>query len=448
MRPSPVPRTGRIGEAFLAGSAAATGVLLVGTRLHPLTSLILLTAALAPLAAVAMVPSLRDGVRVATVAVLAVPLGVLAVAMPVHISHDIWSYAMYGRMVSHYHVSPYTHVPKEFPNDPIYRLVGWRHTPSVYGPLFTAVSAALMSVAGASTLLARLAFQGLSAAALVVIARMLWRRGVSPAAIALLVLNPVVVVGIVNGGHNDLVVGALALAAVFKLQEHRPVLAGVLLASAGLVKVSALLAAAAAVVWAWRRWDRRAVVAMAATIGASTAVAYAAAGGAAAVAPLRTAATHWSHASVWAIVTDRVPHLAISYLSTMVIGVAVLVIGRRWHLDSSPAVVMGAFLLAYLLAAPYVMPWYVGWALPLLALRPHSVLSRVAFVYAALLFVAYSLGTAHGVLGLPLRWSTLETQVFEIVAIAVLALSKRRSVPSLSHPSATMAGWTTTALPG
>ena len=84
----------------------------------------------------------------------------------------------------------------------------------------------------------------------------------------------------------------------------------------------------------------------------------------------------------------------------------------------------------------------------MLALRPQTVLSRVAFVYASLLFVAYSMGSAHGLLGLPLRWSTLETQVFAVVAIAVLAVWRRGSGPKLSHPSATMAGWTTTALPG
>jgi hypothetical protein len=98
------------------------------------------------------------------------------------------------------------------------------------------------------------------------------------------------------------------------------------------------------------------------------------------------------------------------------------------------------------LAAPYVMPWYVGWALPLLAVQWDSVLSRVAFLYASLLFVAYSYGSARGLLGFPLRWSGLGTQLFEIGAIVLLTLWSRRG-PSLSHPSATMGRWKTTALP-
>ena len=191
-----------------------------------------------------LVPSIRSGVRPATVVLLAAPLLGLAVAVPPHGSHDLWSYAMYGRMVSHYHASPYRHIPAEYAGDPMRHLVTWTHTKSVYGPVFTAVSAVLMTVAGGSTLLARLAFQGTAALALVAIVGMLWRREVSPVALALLVLNPVVVIGIVNGGHNDLLVGGLALAAVYRLQQQRPVVAGALLASAGLIKVSALLAAA------------------------------------------------------------------------------------------------------------------------------------------------------------------------------------------------------------
>jgi hypothetical protein len=415
-----------VGEVFLAGSALATGCLLVGTRLSP-------------------VPSLRAGVRPVTVVVLAAPLIVLAVAVPPHGSHDLWSYAMYGRMVSHYHASPYLHVPSEYPGDPIRHLVTWTHTRSVYGPLFTALSAGVMAVAGGSTLLARLAFQGSAALALIAVVGMLWRLGSAPLGLALLVLNPVVLVGIVNGGHNDLLVGGLALAAVYRLQQQRPVVAGALLASAGLIKASALLAAAAAVVWAWQRWERKAVLAMAATIAGAVAVAYAFAGGLTAVAPLTSATARLSHASAWELVSGVAPRLVASSAPFLVIAGVVVVIARRWRIDPSPSLVMGAALLAYLLSAPYVLPWYLGWALPLLAVQWSSVLARVAFLYSALLFVAYSYGSAHGLLGFPLRWSGLGTQLFEVAAIVLLALWSGRG-PRLSHPSATMGSWETTAL--
>ncbi len=73
----------------------------------------------------------------------------ISVAAPPRNSHDLWSYVMYGRMVSAHHLSPYSHVPIDFLHDPLLGRVatGWRHTSSVYGPLFTGVSAALTRVA-------------------------------------------------------------------------------------------------------------------------------------------------------------------------------------------------------------------------------------------------------------------------------------------------------------
>ena len=58
---------------------------------------------------------------------------------------------------------------ERLPGDPFLQYVGagWRHTTSVYGPLFTAVSAAFTDVAGGSALRARLAFQGLAALSVV-----------------------------------------------------------------------------------------------------------------------------------------------------------------------------------------------------------------------------------------------------------------------------------------
>ena len=377
-----------------------------------------------------------------TVAVLSAVLVALAVAVPPHGSHDLWSYAMYGRMVAHYHASPYRHVPREYPGDPIGGRVTWTHTPSVYGPVFTALSAVLMAVAGGSTLLARLAFQGAAAAALVAGGVLLWRRGTAPAGVALLVLNPVVMIAIVNGGHNDLLVGGLLLAAASQLQERRPVRAGALLAAAALIKASALLAVVAALAWAWRRWEPRAVAVMGGTIAAAVGAAYVLAGGLVAVTPLLSAAGRDSHASVWRLVADTWPRLPIGPASVVIGGVVMLAVGRRWRLDASPALVMGAVLLAYLLMAPYVMPWYVGWALPLLARRWDSALARVAVAYSCLLFVAYAFGSTRGVLALPV------TPLFALAAIAMLAGAGWRGRPSfLSHPAATMGACTTTSLP-
>jgi hypothetical protein len=58
----------------------------------------------------------------AVVVAVAVVIGVAVTTVPRQ-SGDLWSYAMYGRIVAVHHASPYRHVPDEYPSDPMLRLV-------------------------------------------------------------------------------------------------------------------------------------------------------------------------------------------------------------------------------------------------------------------------------------------------------------------------------------
>src|SRR5437588_3527591 len=213
----------------LAGVAAAAivGVLLRDAFDPPGPSLLLLLIAFVSLGLLVAAEVRRPRLDRRAVLGLGAVVLVVAVAAPPRESRDLWVYAMYGRMVAHHQVSPYRHVAAEFPHDPWAAKVphGWRQTRSVYGPLFTGVSAAAMAPAGDSFLAGRLFFQLLAAAA---VAGCLWlieRRTRSAAALALLALNPVVIVSVVNGGHNDALVGLGVLGGVL-LAERRPLVAG------------------------------------------------------------------------------------------------------------------------------------------------------------------------------------------------------------------------------
>ncbi|MCZ7531538.1 MAG: hypothetical protein M5U31_15100 [Acidimicrobiia bacterium] len=168
-------------------------------------------------------------IGLAVLAVLRAPIG----------SHDLWSYVFYGRMVSHYGVDPYSAVPASFPNDIVYPLVGWRDTPSGYGPLFTLYSSAVTGVAGGSLLVMRLGFQLLAAGSVIWCLTTLRRAG-RHATLVLVALQPFIWVSVVNGGHNDAVVAALLLAAVVAFGVGRVGRAAALGGIAALIKLSAL----------------------------------------------------------------------------------------------------------------------------------------------------------------------------------------------------------------
>jgi alpha-1,6-mannosyltransferase len=331
----------------------------------------------------------------------AVGLVLLAVIRPIHGSHDVWSYAMYGRTVSAHGANPYEVAPAAFPQDPLLSMVSpaWRHTRSVYGPLFTVLSAGLTALTGTSLLATRLVFQSLSGLAVVTSLVLLYRRGVGANGLVLLGLHPLVIFYVVNGGHNDALVGLGILAAVVLAVDGRARWACVVLALAGLVKIAALLSLAALVVWLWRRDGFRAAARAAVPAGVVVVGAYLAAGGAAALRPLQAARLQESRISIWNMVgahglaahdidlrMGRAHVATASILAVLVIG-TIFVLGRLS--DTTPALAAGAAAASYLLMAAYVLPWYLAWAIPVLALQWRARTTRLVAVWSAAVLLAY-----------------------------------------------------------
>jgi hypothetical protein len=119
---------------------------------------------------------------------------------------DLFNYINYGRMEVVHHLNPYTSIPILEPhNDPSYALSNWHQLLSPYGPLFTIFTFAVVPLGVAASFWALklvLAFASLGTIALV------WRcaglLGRDPVkAIALVGLNPIVLVWGLGGDHND-----------------------------------------------------------------------------------------------------------------------------------------------------------------------------------------------------------------------------------------------------
>lgn len=368
-------------------------------------------------------------------------LMILAVATPPTSSKDIWAHVMYGRIVAVHHTNPYLHPPDAYPSDPTLSRVAppWRHTKSVYGPAFTAVSAVGMAAAGDSPTAQRLFLQVLSGLAVMLALLLLARRKADAGALAFIGLNPVVV-AVVAGGHNDLLVGVAILAAVLAARDRRAVLAGLLLALAVLVKMTAVLALIAVVAWIVARLGWRRGVQAAAASGGAIVVSYALAGGPAALAPLREASADRSKASLWSYPLTWIERHVLGVHSTnvhtvttlaviAVVAVAVILVISRLR-DIDPAMAAGGAVLVFLLAAAYVLPWYAAWGVPVLALAWRSRLALVAQLQAAVLLVIYvdrpgvHDALFHHVVG------TTATHVVPIVEaaalLAVIVVSARR----------------------
>src|SRR5437868_3896398 len=228
----------------------------------------------------------------------------LAVIRPPMQSHDVWSYVMYGRIVTHHHANPYVQPPKQFSSDPFLQRVDplWRGTKSVYGPAFTGWGAVVSFVGGSHPPLLRFGFQILALAAVLAAAFILDRRTRGdPRTLALLLLNPLVVFSLVNDAHADALVGLAVLVGVLLLERRKPALAGAALGAGMLVKLIAVLPAGAIGLWLLarrRRWP--AIPAYVAAFLLVVGVGYGIGGGRTGLQPVLDSSTRVSSTSVWA----------------------------------------------------------------------------------------------------------------------------------------------------
>ena len=389
----------------------------------------------------------------------AVLVGTVAVVFPPRASDDVWSYAMYARMVTVHHANPYVDVPSKFPTDPIFSRVGhkWRSTPSRYGPVFTAGSALGSALFGRSALGLRLWFQGLVAIGVVAVTVLAWRRWRSTSVVAFIALQPLVVLSVLNGAHNDIFVVLGVFAGLLALERGWAVRAGLCIAGAALVKISALLALPAVCCWLWLRAQRRAALVVATSAAVPAIVASAMTPGC--LDAIRSA-VDINHSSVWFTLqlfvtrpnsfivhgpvwsqthVEQVVKTGALAVVAVAVVVATIMLARR---SSAPLVVTVAFGLAlFTVFGAWIVPWYLVWSLPLLTAWDGPV--RVVVAAHAVVFLAavhVPLRALHEQQLTGWSWSVLIvlpwlTVVAYGVALLLEARGRGRPVASIRQPS-------------
>jgi hypothetical protein len=322
----------------------------------------------------------------------AIVCGVVAFALaPPLLSLDVFSYISYARLGTLHGLNPYDYAPAAIPTDPAAsRVEDYREAASVYGPLFTASSYPLgwIGVPGALwTLKAVAATSVLGIATLV--ARLAAARGVAPAAAAALVaLNPLVLVHVVGGAHNDGLMALAMLAGVTLVVGAGDARAGACLAAGVAIKLPAAVAAPFALVGAATAPRRVRLLG-----GAAIAAAAVAAGG---LALFGDAALHGFSAisgSQQTVSYHGVPATAARITGLdldLVRGVLATAYGLlvvcllAWTARGADWVRATAWAMVGLLCATaYLTPWYLVWALPLVAVARDRALVAITLALSA-----------------------------------------------------------------
>jgi alpha-1,6-mannosyltransferase len=326
--------------------------------------------------------------------------------LPPLLSHDAYSYIDYARLGALHGLDPYVHPPAAAPADPAFADVTWTETTSAYGPLFTL---ATYPLAWLPVGVAVYILKAISAAAILataaLIARLAPARGVDPLrAAAFVALNPLVLVHVVGGPHNDALAILLMTLGVTGILSAREVPAGAAFVAAIAVKVSAAIAAPFALI----ATAKQPMGLKYPYIEGNRPVGRFLAGAALAVAAIGAGAYlgfdwHWLDAFTLAGENqNRTSHLSIPITTARLTGLdpttvrtaaltlyaAFVIYLLSWTYrggDWLRAAAWATFTL--LLATAWLLPWYLLWPLPLAAL------SRDRLLQLMLLgLTAYQLG--------------------------------------------------------
>jgi hypothetical protein len=310
---------------------------------------------------------------------------------PVLLSHDVYSYVDYARLGVRHGLDPYVHPPLAAPGDPAYSHVTWTEATSAYGPLFTLLTyplAWLPMGAAVAALKAIAALSVLGIAALT--ARVAAWRGIDPLrAAAFVALNPLVLVHVVGGAHNDALTMLFAMLAVAAILSARELSGGAALVAAIATKLSAAVLAPFALVGTRR--PKLLLVGVLTAALLTVALACLAFGwdwlGGFGLAGENQSRT--SHMSI-PITVARLTSLGSNgvRLAAALLFAAMVLYLLIWTARGNDWIRAAAWTtFALLIATAWLLPWYLLWPLPLAAISRDRTLQLMT-----LLLTAYQLG--------------------------------------------------------
>lgn len=340
----------------------------------------------------------------------AIPLRLVAAAVggahllfllaPPLLSQDAFSYLAYARLGALHGLDPYIAVPLDAPGDPVLGFAGSKGAPSVYGPLFTLLVRPLAFVGVPAGLWA---LKLLAAASSLGVAAIAWRtverlgRDGRRAAIAV-GLNPLVLVHVVAGAHNEAIVALVSTAGLSLWLSRRAATGAGVAALAFGLKASALLVVPFLLAGsrARGRGEGRGAALGVAVAAAAVLVAGFVGPASGAVEALGTLASHQAAGSSSSFPTRAagvaglvlpggprpyLPWIQGAFLIALA-GVAAEGLRRVWR-GSDAVTVAGWTTLVALVASGWLVPWYAMWLLPLVALSEDARLLVAAVALSA-----------------------------------------------------------------
>ena len=346
------------------------------------------------------------GARLAIVTIAGLHL--LFLLAPPLLSQDVFSYLAYARLEVLHDLNPYTHSPDAVPGDAVFGFAGSKDATSAYGPLFTLTTLPLakLGIPGAFWIL-----KVVTATASLGIVGLCWacarRLGADPVfAVMAVGLNPLVLVHVVGGAHNDALVMVLVMGGVLAVLSAQSAKAGALAAGGAAMKASGAIAGPFMLIGVRDR-GRFLLGALAAV--AAVAVAAIAAFGWKALEAFVLIGQNQERTTRWSVPQkladgigsltggnpDSIVHFTRAALALALAIVLVYLLLRAWRERDDPrawVLAAGWATLAVLVATAWLVPWYAIWVVPFAAIaRSRALMAATVMLCAYMLVIAVPL---------------------------------------------------------
>lgn len=172
---------------------------------------------------------------------------VLIFAYP-FLSSDLFNYLFDAKIITHYHVSPYSHRALDFPQDDWIRFMRWVHRYSPYGPAWLGMSLIPSILGFGKFLLTFFTFKIFIGIFHLINSQVIYKvlEKVNPKralfGTAFYALNPLFLIEGIANGHNDLVFATFLLLPVyFSLEKRKKILSYLSFAAGALIKYISVL---------------------------------------------------------------------------------------------------------------------------------------------------------------------------------------------------------------
>jgi hypothetical protein len=322
---------------------------------------------------------------------------------------DVYDYSFFSRMIGYYKANPMIHAPADFPGDGWLAYVAWPQATSPYGPLWQWLTALVYTLARDNLLATLIAFKVVAAGSLLAAALLAylilraWRPQDALKGYVFIAWNPLLLFEAAGNAHNDSLMAAFVLLALWLHLHRRPTLAVVALVLAAFIKLPAVFAlpvfAVASVrgLMTWRVRLRWLIVASIASLAVAALIYLPLATG---PNPFGNLSAHQdlfttSFAAIAVFLARSVVTVASAQMLILRISLVLFAGVMLWILSAVNGTFASlahatylSFFALLLIATIWFQAWYLVWMLVLAPLAPHGARS-VAGLFSATALAIY-----------------------------------------------------------